>query len=638
MSGKTLTRSGLCLARSIVLLLLSSLAFAPLLATAAGPELSVVDVDTSQYPSVTVTTEALNVDGLPIANLDQSAFSAYENGQAQTIKSASALDASPTPLSVMLALDTSLSMADNGKLQQAKQAASTFVDQMRPIDHVGLIQFDSQLTLLSSYTSDSAALAAQIAELTAEGNTRIYDALYLALKEAPTSDGSKAIVLMTDGKDTESAIDFSTALALVKQTGIHVYTIGIGTDIDQHVLTQIASVSGGRFYSAPTAADIGYAFQLMSDQLRNRYEITYQASPVLQRGTRVDLKLTAQTSQGLASTQTTYVAPVVLNPTNQTAQHVTTLRVTPGAVMSPRSALEVSVLAALGVLIAAGGLALLQSQRFRHARLAFFIGGKGDEALETGPSLMREAVAGMAKIVTSLITHLLPPSQIRSMSKQLTLAGSPHGWRVGQLVAAKFVLACVGLAMGLLFVVHQGAFLRGIAMMVGLGFLGYRLPTFWIKRRAKLRQNAILRALPDALDLITVCVEAGVGLDGAMLEVVNRWDNTLSEEFSIVLAELKMGRSRRDALRGLSERVSVHELTAFTSALIQADELGMGIARPLSLQAQQLRIRRKQRAEKLAHEASIKMVVAMGTFIMPALFMIILSPAIVQIQAAFGGH
>jgi tight adherence protein C len=122
-----------------------------------------------------------------------------------------------------------------------------------------------------------------------------------------------------------------------------------------------------------------------------------------------------------------------------------------------------------------------------------------------------------------------------------------------------------------------------------------------------------------------------------MLEVVNRWDNALSDEFAIVLAELKMGRGRRDALRSMADRIGLVEVTTFTSAMVQADELGMGIARTLALQAQQLRTKRKQRAEKLAHEAGVKMVVAMGVLIMPALFMIILSPAVVQIRSMFGG-
>jgi tight adherence protein C len=179
---------------------------------------------------------------------------------------------------------------------------------------------------------------------------------------------------------------------------------------------------------------------------------------------------------------------------------------------------------------------------------------------------------------------------------------------------------------------------RRLILAAGFGLLGFRLPTFWLKRRIKARQNQILKTLPDALDLLTICVEAGLGLDGAILEVVNKWDNALSDEFATVLAELKMGRSRREALRGLAERTELQEIRTFTSAMVQADELGMGIARPLALQAQQMRMRRRQRAEKLAHEAGIKIVMIMGLFIMPALFLIILSPAVIQLKDVFSGR
>ncbi len=610
----------------------------PLHAFAQGPQLNAVDTDTSHYPAVTITVEALTPDGSPISGLDQSAFSVYENGIKQTIDSSTVLENSPTPLNVMLTLDTSLSMADGGKIDQAKQAAMAFVSQMRPIDRAGLIQFDSQLTLLSPMTSDTATLLSQINRLSAQGNTRIYDALYLALKQAPSAEGSTAIVLMTDGKDTESAIELQGALSLIRQTGIRVYTIGIGSDIDQQVLMQIASESGGRFYSAPTPADIGNAFRLMSDQLRNRYQITYQSPATAPRGTKNSVQLTAQTPQGLASMQMTYVTPAILTPSNSGAQPMQQPEVKAPAVMSTRTAILVSAAIALGVLLVAGGLALLQVQRTRHSRLSFFLGNRSEDPESERESLIGESLVSMARTVIGAITHALPATQVQTLSRQISLAGNPYGWRVGQLVAAKFLLGLLGAGLGFLYLTRGGDAMRGVLMIAGLGFLGYRLPTFWVKRRIKLRQNAILRSLPDALDLLTICVEAGLGIDGAILEVVNRWDNALSDEFSIVLAEIKMGRSRQDALRGLSQRTGLQEVTAFTSAMIQADELGMGIARPLALQAAQLRIRRKQRAEKLAHEAGIKMVMAMGVFIMPALFMIILSPAVVQIQSMFGGH
>ncbi|HVX30808.1 MAG TPA: VWA domain-containing protein [Nitrolancea sp.] len=621
----------------VVLLLVLAFCLVPDVRADGGPQLNVIDVNTSSYPAVKVTVEALGSDGLPITGLTGGAFAVYENGRQQSVESGDALQATTTPLTVMLVLDTSLSMAESGKIQSAKDAATAFVNQMRPIDRVGLIQFDSEFSLRSPFTSDHAALVNKIEQLTPQGNTRIYDALYLALQQTKAASGSKAIVVLTDGQDTESAIDLVHALALVHDSGIRVYTIGIGSDIDANALDQIAAESGGRSYSAPTAEDIGYTFQLMSNQLRNRYEIDYRSPATATIGTKVALRLTAQTGQGLASAETNYVTPAFARsstmdtPAEAEAHESSTF-------LGLNTAYETGGLVALGVLLAAAGLALVQSQRERESRLAFFLGsGIGEQAAGERRSLFGELAVGVARVIAGIITRLLPPNQVQRLSRQLMHAGNPMGWRVAQFVAAKFVLGVVGLIFGALLALRTDNVIRGVIVTISLGFLGYRLPTFWIKRRIKARRDAILRTLPDALDLLTICVEAGLSLDGAMLEVVNRWDNALSDEFAIVLAELKMGRGRRDALRGMADRVGLLEVTTFTSAMVQADELGMGIARTLSLQAQQLRTKRKQRAEKLAHEASVKMVVAMGVLIMPALFMIIMSPAVVQIRSMFGG-
>ncbi len=225
---------------------------------------------------------------------------------------------------------------------------------------------------------------------------------------------------------------------------------------------------------------------------------------------------------------------------------------------------------------------------------------------------------------------------MQRISHQLTLAGNPFGWRVGQFVAAQCLLGLAGVIIAATQLVGQAQPLRALALAAALGVIGYRLPVLIVKRRIKARQNSILRSLPDAIDLLTICVEAGLGLDGAMLEVVNKWDNALSDEFAIVLAELTMGRSRREAMRGLADRTGVPEVSIFASSIIQADELGMALGRPLAQQAEHLRLKRRQRAEKLAHEAGTKIVVVLGLFIMPALFMIILSPAAVQLRTLFG--
>ena len=634
-------------ASSLVVLLGLAAGFAPSV-KAAGPSLNVVGVSTVNYPTIKVTVEALGSNGLPVTGLDRGAFSVSENGQQQTVVSAFPLQTSTRPLDVMLVMDTSLSMRDNGKLRQAQDAATAFVAQMRPIDHVGLIQFDSQLTVVSPFTTDRGTLTKKIGGLTAQGNTRLYDALVLALTQAAiTGSESRAIVLVTDGQDTESASGLSQVLGLIHASGFPVFTIGIGGDVDDRVLGQLAQASGGHYFRAPSAADIGTAFKLMSNQLRNRYELDYSSPATAPKGSTIDLRVTAQTPQGLASGQSSYVMPAFTGqprPTAAVSGQPQAVRAAFAALSLP-SEYAAGGLAMLGVLLAAGGLALAEAQKTRHARLAFFVAGAGGGGgaaaggeIATGPSLLSALVVPLLGLLARLITRLLPPAQVQRTSRQLALAGNPFGWRVTHFVVARCVVGAGAAILTGFLVLGAGQPLRGMLLIAVFGFLGYRLPVFWLKRRIKRRQNSILRTLPDALDLLTVCVEAGLGLDGAMLEVVNKWDNALSDEFAIVLAELKMGRGRREALRGLAERTGVEEVKVFTSAMVQADELGMGIARPLTLQAEQLRLKRRQFAERKAREAGIKMVVTMGLLIMPALFLIIVSPAVVQIGKVFKLH
>ncbi len=168
-----------------------------------------------------------------------------------------------------------------------------------------------------------------------------------------------------------------------------------------------------------------------------------------------------------------------------------------------------------------------------------------------------------------------------------------------------------------------------------IGLLTFRLPDYWLARRIKQRGKNIVLQLPDALDLLTISVEAGLGFDGAMLEVIQKWDNELAQEFSTVLNEMKLGKSRRDALRGLSSRVKVQELQLFISAIVQADEIGMSISRTLAVQAEQMRQRRRQKAEEMAHKAVIKIIFPMVFFIFPALFIVLLGPAIPKVLGAF---
>jgi tight adherence protein C len=166
--------------------------------------------------------------------------------------------------------------------------------------------------------------------------------------------------------------------------------------------------------------------------------------------------------------------------------------------------------------------------------------------------------------------------------------------------------------------------------VVGL-LLGYTLPEFWLGGRVRKRQKAILLMIPDTLDLLTISVRAGLGFDAALGKVVEKLKGPLSDEFRRALAEVRVGKARRDALRDIVPRTEVGPLTNFIGAIIQAEQLGVSVSKVLQVQSEQLRIERRQRAEEQAAKAPIKMLFPLVGCIFPSLFIVILGPAIILI-------
>jgi len=166
--------------------------------------------------------------------------------------------------------------------------------------------------------------------------------------------------------------------------------------------------------------------------------------------------------------------------------------------------------------------------------------------------------------------------------------------------------------------------------------IGYILPGIWLDRKIKERKKNILKALPDALDLLCISVEAGLAFDLALQRVAQKWDNELSREFQRVLQDIRLGRTRREALRDLVTRTGVEDVQTFVSAVIQADQLGVSMSKILRIQSDQLRVRRRQRAEEAAQKAPVKMLIPMVFLIFPALFVVILGPAVPRIMQALG--
>ncbi len=222
---------------------------------------------------------------------------------------------------------------------------------------------------------------------------------------------------------------------------------------------------------------------------------------------------------------------------------------------------------------------------------------------------------------------------------RLAQAGNPSGIRVQEWLGIKVIAAAVaGLSFFLIFglLLGMGApagLLFGIGGVVG-GYIG---PDYWLGRKIKGRQHLIVLGLPDALDLLTISVRAGLGFDAALGKVVERMRGPLPDEFRRALAEVRMGKLRRDALRDIIVRTDVPPLTNFISAVIQAEQLGVSISKVLQVQSEQLRIERRQRAEEMAQKAPIKLLFPLIGCIFPCLFIVLLGPAIITVILGLSG-
>ena len=166
--------------------------------------------------------------------------------------------------------------------------------------------------------------------------------------------------------------------------------------------------------------------------------------------------------------------------------------------------------------------------------------------------------------------------------------------------------------------------------------MGSYIPASMLTNKIKARQTEVRKAMPDALDLLTICVEAGLGFEAAMSKVSEKWDNELALAFARTLREIQLGKVRRDSLKDMADRLGIAEMTSFVAAIIQSEQLGVSMAKVLRIQADQMRMKRRQFAEEQAHKAPIKMIIPMALLIFPSIMIIILVPAAFQILGSGG--
>jgi tight adherence protein C len=215
------------------------------------------------------------------------------------------------------------------------------------------------------------------------------------------------------------------------------------------------------------------------------------------------------------------------------------------------------------------------------------------------------------------------------MRHKIELAGNPNNWTAADFLGVRglgVIITAVLIGVPLLVLRLP---LAQTLLFTGIGaFLGFYLPVFWLNSKIGQRQHDIQKALPDALDLLTICTEAGQGFDAAMAKVTEKWDNELARAFARANAEVRLGKLRREALRDMANRAGVPNLTNFIAAVIQADQLGVSMAKVLRIQSEQMRVKRRQRAEELAAQAPVKMMFPLVFLIFPSIMIVLMGPAV----------
>jgi len=251
------------------------------------------------------------------------------------------------------------------------------------------------------------------------------------------------------------------------------------------------------------------------------------------------------------------------------------------------------------------------------------------EEIELSQPFSQRVIRPILETAASFVTRFAPAVALERTAHQLELAGRPYNWGPTEYFGVRVLASLLLGVFAFLILTVSGQLLttRIIGTLIGLA-LGYLLPALWLRSTIQRRQDEVVKALPDALDLLTICIEAGLGFDAAMSKVAEKWDNELSRAFARAIQEIQLGKLRREALREMDHNLEVPDITSFVAAVIQADQLGVSMAKVMRIQSEQMRIRRRQRAEEKAHQAPVKMLFPLVFLIFPAIYIVLLGPAI----------
>ncbi|MFL5734067.1 MAG: VWA domain-containing protein [Chloroflexia bacterium] len=628
-------------------------------------KLTINQVRAGEWPQVTLNMTLEGPDGKAVPEVLPNQFEVREQGQPQSLLGLELGPAKSIPLALVLVMDVSGSMNASGKLGQAKAAASEFLSSIRPEDTAAVVAFNDQVRTVVPLTNNVEQLKAGVDSLQAGGETAIYDALYTSsqLLNGVPANKRRAIVLLTDGADTSSKYGAAVAADVARQTGALVYTIGLGPDPNDGVLTNIADPTGGKYYKAPTPADLGAIYSAISIALDSQLFLKYKSTTQLERSyqlIRIEVKYTG--ADGKVVTKQIAYRPRVSAALNRAAdaegpapsaqpplqvelpsrlraaEPEAALPMPQAGMMTQFYSMSAGLLAGFAALAATAGVAYLLAPSATSQRVASYVMGeapitKGERPPGFFSRVIMPALDGLGR----RLARFSPKGYTDHVESLLTLTGPPYRMRLVSFLGIQVALSAVLVGVLVIWSLRTSPDTPAqwlLAAILG-AVMGFYFPYFWLKRKVTRRQKAVLRALPGALDFLAINVEAGLGFDAAVAQVVQRWHNTLTDELALLLIDFQIGKARKDAWRELMLRTQVPELNTFVTAMLQNEQVGSSIGLLLRTQADQMRVRRRQAAEEAARTAPVKMLLPMVFFIFPGIFVVILGPAIPQFFNTF---
>jgi len=599
-------------------------------------------VDAGDFPRVRIVASVVDAGGRAVPGLRPQDLQLREGNA--TSQASVTLASKVSPVALALVVDTSGSMAGR-PLGDAKAAVATMIATLGATDQVAIVSFNAAVHVVQPLTLDKSRALAAVNSLVAGGDTAIYDAILGTADVLETADPSarRAVILLTDGLDTASHTSRQAAAARLAAGGFPLYAIGLGSGVDRRTLDALTGAApGGATYVAPSSTDLAGIYGSLSEQILTEYSVEYRSGATdLPDGATISFEVSlARGGTVIARTSGSFAIPAgrgAQRPVIVTAAPVTVAIPAPQvAVDRPQNSWFVGLLGAMTALMFVLWLneLTLYVGRNPRRRLRALISGGGTEPDAPARTSLLARFGGPVRSLGHGALRFLPNKYLAATRHRLEIAGEPvsDAEFIGILCASMVLLCCV--VPIVVFVVSRNpqAALVGAALGAAAGFA---LPGLVIGSMARTRKHAIQKALIPSLDMLALSAEAGLAFDGAISQVVQRWKNPLSDELRRLLLEFQMGRDRKQALRELARRTNVPDIGKFVNAVIQADSLGVGIAKVLHDQAIELRTKRRQRAEEQARLAPVKMMFPMVLLIFPALFVVILGPAVPKLTSIF---